>query len=70
MVAPVAARVAEYGVLTRPLGSEVVVIARGRREMVRVSPTVFVDAGLLESVTMKVSGVLVAATVGMPEIAP
>jgi hypothetical protein len=72
VVAPVAARVAEYDVLTRPFGSEVVVIARGRREMemVRVRATVFVDAGLLESVAMKVSGVLVTATVGVPEIVP
>jgi hypothetical protein len=62
--------VAEYGVFTRPLGSEVVVIVRGTREMVRVRATVFVDAGLLESVTMNVSGVLVTTTVGVPEIVP
>jgi hypothetical protein len=38
--------------------------------MVRVRATVFVDAGLLESATVKVSGVLVTAIVGVPEIAP
>jgi len=62
--------VAEYVVLTCPLGSEVVVIAREGREMVRVRPTVFVDAGLPESVTVKVSGALVTTIVGVPEIAP
>ena len=38
--------------------------------MVRVRFTVFVNAGPLESVTLKVSGVLVTATVSLPEIAP
>jgi hypothetical protein len=39
-------------------------------EIVRVRFAVLVSAGLLESVTLKVSGVLVTATVGMPVIAP
>ena len=38
--------------------------------MVRLRLALCVSAGLLESVTLKVSGVLLTAVVGVPEIAP
>ena len=47
-----------------------VVITKAGGEMVRVKLTLCVSAGMLESVTLKVSGVLVTPTVGVPEIAP
>jgi hypothetical protein len=59
-----------YAVPTCPFGSELVVITRGAAEIVRVRFTDWVCAGLPESVTLKVSGVLVTAAVGVPVIAP
>ena len=46
------------------------VIARVGAEMVSVRLTDCVPAGLPESVTLNVSGVLVTAVVGVPVIAP
>lgn len=69
---PDATNVAEYAVPTWPLGRDVVVIASGATLLVvvSVSPVVAVSAGLLASVTLKVSGVPDTATVGVPVIAP
>ena len=70
MVPPVAASVTLYATLISPFGRDVVVITRGAGAIVRVRLTVFVNAGLLESVTLKVSGVPFTAAVGVPVIEP
>ena len=68
---PVAASVAENGEPTCPLGSEEVVMAiEPAAAMVRVRFALFVNAGLLESMTLNVSGALATAEVGVPVIVP
>jgi hypothetical protein len=55
------------------LGSEVVVMARGagaEEEIVRLRLTDLLCAGMLESVTVTVSMVALAVSVGVPVIAP
>jgi len=47
-----------------------VVITRVAEEIVRVKLTDWEAAGVLESVTLNVSGVLATATVGVPVMAP
>ena len=68
-VPPVAASVALYGAPTWPFGSEVVVTASAGTT-VRVSCAWLVCAGLLESLTWKVSGVPATAASGVPPSAP
>jgi hypothetical protein len=58
---------------TWPFGNAVVVMDKGPvadEEMVKVSIADAVWAGLLESVTVNVSGVALAGAVGVPVIAP
>jgi hypothetical protein len=70
VVPPIAARVVLYAEPTCPFGSEEVVITRAAEEIVRVKLTDWEAAGVLESVTLNVSGVLATATVGVPVMAP
>ena len=70
VVPPIAARVVLYAEPTCPFGSEEVVITKGAEEIVRVKLTDWESAGVLESVTLNVSGVLATATVGVPVMAP
>jgi hypothetical protein len=56
--------------LISPLGRDLVVIDREAGVTLRVRFTDRVKAGLLESVTLKVSGVLVTGAVGVPVMAP
>lgn len=66
---PVAVSVCEYGVLTEPFASEVVVIARpGGAEIVNVKGAVAVCGGAVESATWNVTGAFTTAAVGVPEI--
>ena len=67
---PLPARVALYGVPTWPFGSAVVVITSAAGATVSVRVVDWLSAGLLESVTLKVSDTLLAACVGVPVIAP
>jgi hypothetical protein len=53
-----------------PLGSDVVVMTRGAGVMVSGSVTVWVSAGALASVTLKVSETAFTDAVGVPVIAP
>ena len=70
-VPPVAMRVCEYGELTVPPFSDVVVMVRMGGAMVNVRLEVCaVCAGDPESVTLKVSGVALTATLGVPLISP
>lgn len=66
---PVAARIWEYGVLTTPLGNEVVVIV-SCVATVRVRLAVAVCAGEPVSVTLKLRGVAVTPAVGVPSSCP
>ena len=61
-----------YATPTCPFGSDVVVTLSGVVVLVvvSVSDAVALCAGLLESVTLNVSGALATAVVGVPEIAP
>jgi low temperature requirement protein LtrA len=72
VVPPVAARLALYAVPTCPFAREVVVIVSGcgAGEIVSVRVTVWVRAGLLESVTVNVRLTFVAVAVGVPVIVP
>ena len=68
-----AASVAAYAVPTWPLGSEVVLMASAggaEDETVRLRLTDLLCAGMLESVTVTVSMVALAVSVGVPVIAP
>ena len=67
---PVAARVAEYAAPTCPFGNEDVVMASATGLIVIVRLADCDSLGLLESVTLKVSAVLVTAVVGAPVMAP
>jgi hypothetical protein len=67
---PVALSEVLYAALICPLGKEVVVITSPAAEIVSERLTICERAGLLESVTLKVSGVLPTATVGVPVMAP
>ena len=67
---PDAARFAAYTTPTCPLGSDVVLIPRPGGRIAIESVTLFVCAGLPESVTWKVTDVPFIATVGVPLIAP
>jgi hypothetical protein len=72
-VPPVAPKVAEYALPTCPFAKEVVVIERSlgaAAVIVSARLTLLVGAGLLASVTLNVSGMLLTATVGVPLIAP
>jgi hypothetical protein len=53
-----------------PFGNDVVVITSAGGEIVSARVTVCVRAGLLASVTLNVNSETVAATVGVPIIAP
>jgi hypothetical protein len=66
---PVAIRVAEYPTPMEALGSEVVVIERGRGERLIEKPFEALSAGDEESVTVTVK-LEVPSAVGVPEITP
>ena len=70
VVPPDAVSVAEYAVPTLPFGNDVVVIVSVAGVVVSVSAAVALCAGLLESVTLKVSATPDTAAVGVPVIAP
>jgi hypothetical protein len=73
-VPPVAASVCEYPAPTTPMLSNAVVMVSGPvvdvAAMVRVKAAVALCAGVLESVTLNVSGEAVTTAVGVPLIAP
>jgi hypothetical protein len=66
----VAARVALYATPVCPSGNDEVETTKDPAEMVRVRVAVCVRAGLLESVTLKVSGALATDAEGVPVTAP
>jgi hypothetical protein len=66
----VAFRVALYAVPTCPFGNDVVIIASVGAAIVSESETVLFWTGLLESLTLKVSGVALTAAVGVPLMPP
>jgi hypothetical protein len=66
----VAARVELYAAPVCPLGNDDVEMTSDAGETVRVKAALCVRAGLPESVTLKVSGVLATAAHGVPVIAP
>ena len=70
MVPPVAVSAAEYATPTRPFGIDVLVMVSVLEAMVIVTDATAFCAGLLESVTVKVSGVPVTTAVGVPVMAP
>jgi hypothetical protein len=70
VVPPDAASVAVYATPTCPFGSDVVVMPSVLEAMVSVTDATAFCAGLLESVTVKVSGVPDTAAVGVPVMAP
>jgi len=70
VVPPVAASVVLYAVPTCPLGSAVVEIPIVAGVTVIAKFADFVKGVALESVTLKVRGVLVTAVVGVPVIRP
>ena len=62
-----------YAVPSSPLGREIVVMLNGAVPAAAIVSERLTDllcVGLLESVTLKVSAVALAAAVGMPVIAP
>ena len=59
-----------YAVPTWPFGSVEVVMTNAAGEMVSAKLAVWVRTGLLESVTLNVSGVALAVAVGVPVMAP
>jgi hypothetical protein len=59
-----------YAVPTWPLGKDVVVMTSVGAAIVSESETVLLWTGLLESLTLKVSGVALTAAVGVPLMAP
>ena len=68
---PAAVSVAEYAVPTTPLGSGDAVVIVNTEAIVRLRVGVIADcAGEAESVTLKVNGVPVTATLGVPLITP
>ena len=68
---PAAASTAEYGTPVWPFASDAVVIVSVPDAMVSVRLTVAVWAvGVVESVTLNVSGVFVTPLVGVPPICP
>jgi hypothetical protein len=69
-VPPVAVRVVEYATPTCPFGSDVLVTLTGFAVMVSVTVAAALCTGLLESVTVKVSGVADTTAVGVPVMAP
>jgi hypothetical protein len=70
VVPPDAVSLAEYATPTCPFGSDVVVLVSVLGAMVSVIATDALCAGLLESVTVKVSGAPDIAAVGVPVMAP
>ena len=70
MVPPVAVSAAEYATPTRPFGIDVLVMVSVLEAMVIVTDATAFCAGLLESVTVKVSGAAETTAVGVPLIAP
>ncbi len=70
VVPPDAVSVAEYAAPTNPFGSDVVVMVSVLEAMVSVIDAAALCAGLLESVTVKVSGALDTTAVGVPVMAP
>ena len=66
---PLAPSVAEYGVPTWPVGSEVLVTRSVAGAIVSVKFAVLLRAGLPESVTLKVSGAAILV-VGVPLMVP
>src|ERR1035437_259096 len=72
-VPPVATSVCEYPAPTTPMLSNAVVMVSGPVDvaaMVSVKAAVALCAGVLESVTLNVSGEAVPTAVGVPPIAP
>ena len=69
-VPPVAASVALYAIPTCPFGKLLVVIVRPEALMVRLRFTLWLCAGLLESVTVNFKAVAFADAVGVPVIVP
>jgi hypothetical protein len=70
VVPPDAVSVAEYAAPTSPFGSDVLVMVSVLEAMVSVIDAAALCAGLLESVTVKVSGALDTTAVGVPVMAP
>jgi hypothetical protein len=67
---PVAVRVALYATPVCPLGKDEVEMTSAAAETVRVREALCVRAGLLESATLNVSGVLATNAEGVPVMAP